>query len=72
MKLLTDLWDHLKEWSDWSMKDWIKAGIVALIVIIIIGAISGMLIELISSKIDDNFSMPIFSGFIMQFLKDTL
>ena len=39
MKLLSDLLDHLKEWSDWSMKDWIKAGIVALIVIIIIGAI---------------------------------
>ena len=39
MKLLTDLWDHLIEWSDWSMKDWIIAGIVALIVIIIIGAI---------------------------------
>lgn len=40
--------------------------------IIILGAISGMLIELIPSKIDDNFSIPIFSGFIMQFLKDTL
>ena len=39
MKLLTDLWDHLKEWSDWKMKDWIKAGIVAIIVIILIGAI---------------------------------
>ena len=39
MKLLSDLWDHLKEWSDWSMKDWIKAGIVAIIVIILIGAI---------------------------------
>jgi len=39
MKLVQDLWAHLKEWSDWSMKDWIKAGIVALIVIIIIGAI---------------------------------
>ena len=39
MKLLTDLWDHLKEWSDWCMKDWIKAGIVAIIVIILIGAI---------------------------------
>ena len=39
MKLLKDLWSHLKEWSDWSRKDWIKAGIVALIVIIIIGAI---------------------------------
>ena len=39
MKLLQDLWAHLKEWSDWSMKDWIKAAIVAIIVIIIIGAI---------------------------------
>ena len=39
MQLLTDLWGHLKEWSDWSMKDWIKAGIVAIIVIILIGAI---------------------------------
>ena len=39
MKLLQDLWSPLKEWSDWSMKDLIKAGIVAVIVIIIIGAI---------------------------------
>ena len=39
MKLLSDLWAHLKEWSDWSMKDWIKAAIVAIIVIVIIGAI---------------------------------
>jgi len=39
MKLLADLWAHLKEWSDWSMKDWIKAAIVAIVVIIIIGAI---------------------------------
>ena len=39
MNLLKDLWAHLKEWSDWKMKDWIKAAIVALIVIIIIGAI---------------------------------
>jgi len=29
----------LKEWSDWKLKDWIKAGIVAIIVIVIIGAI---------------------------------
>ena len=48
MKLLTDLWDHLKEWSDWSMKDWIKAGIVALIVIIIIGAIQNSYVAVIS------------------------
>ena len=39
MILLKDLWEHLKEWSDWKMKDWIKAGIVAIIVIAIIGAI---------------------------------
>ena len=39
MNLLKDLWAHLQEWSDWKMKDWIKAGIVALVVIIIIGSI---------------------------------
>ena len=33
MNLLKDLWAHLKEWSDWKMKDWIKAAIVAIIVI---------------------------------------
>ena len=41
MKLLSDLWDHLKEWSDWQMKDWIKAGIVAIVVLIIISQITG-------------------------------
>ncbi len=40
--------------------------------IIIFGAISGMLIELIPSKINDNFSIPIFSGFIMQIVKEIL
>ena len=40
--------------------------------IIVFGAISGMLIELIPLKINDNFSIPIFSGFIMQILKETL
>tara|TARA_R110002020_G_scaffold193630_2_gene394159 strand:+ start:382 stop:501 length:120 start_codon:yes stop_codon:yes gene_type:complete len=39
MNLIRDLWDHLKEWSEWQLKDWIKAGIVALIIIVIIGAI---------------------------------
>ena len=39
MNLLKDLWAHMKEWSDWQMKDWIKADIVAIIVIIVIGAI---------------------------------
>jgi len=41
MKLLKDLWAHLKEWSDWGMKDWIKAGIVALIVIIALQSMVG-------------------------------
>ena len=39
MILLKDLWAYLKEWSDWKMKDWNKAAIVAIIVIVIIGAI---------------------------------
>ena len=25
MNLLKDLWSHIKEWSDWKMKDWIKS-----------------------------------------------
>ena len=41
MKLLKDIWQHLKEWSEWGMKDWIKAGIVAIIVIGVLGKISG-------------------------------
>ena len=40
--------------------------------VIFFGAISGMFIEIIPLKIDDNFSIPIFSGFMMQVLKDTL
>ena len=40
--------------------------------IIIFGAISAMLIELIPLKINDNLSIPIFSGVIMQILKETL
>tara|TARA_R100000697_G_scaffold884_2_gene1924 strand:+ start:1334 stop:1456 length:123 start_codon:yes stop_codon:yes gene_type:complete len=36
MKLLSDLWAHLKEWSDWGMKDWIKDGIVAVVVILVL------------------------------------
>ena len=39
MKLVQDLWAYLKDCSDLSMKDWIKAAIVAIIVIVIIGAI---------------------------------
>ena len=40
--------------------------------IIVFGAISGMLIELIPLKVNDNFSIPVFSGFIMQILKEIL
>ena len=40
--------------------------------IIIFGAISGMFIELIPLKINDNFSIPIFSGFVMQIFKEVL
>lgn len=40
--------------------------------IIVFGAFSGMFIELIPLKINDNFSIPIFSGFIMQILKESL
>ena len=39
MKLLENIWAWLKEWNNWKAKDWIKAGVVALAVILIIGAI---------------------------------
>ncbi len=39
MKLLKDIWAHLKEWNDWGMRDWIKAGIVAIIVLIVLKAV---------------------------------
>ena len=39
MKLLKDIWEHLKEWSDWRMKDWIKAGIVVIVVLFVLKAI---------------------------------
>ena len=41
MKLVQDLWAHLKEWSDWQMKDWIKAGIVAVIVLVVLNSMMG-------------------------------
>ena len=40
--------------------------------VIFLGAFSGMFIEIIPLKIDDNLSIPIFSGLIMQILKDSL
>ena len=39
MKLLKDIWAHLKEWSDWGIKDWIKAGIVAVVVLFVLKTI---------------------------------
>ena len=41
MNLLKYLWAHLKEWSDWGMKDWIKAGIVAVIVLVVLNSMIG-------------------------------
>ena len=39
MKLLMDIWSWLKEWNAWGMKDWIKAGIVAVAIIAILMSI---------------------------------
>ena len=39
MNILKDIWAHLKEWNAWKMKDWIKAGIVAIIVLIVLKAV---------------------------------
>jgi hypothetical protein len=36
MNLFKDLWAHLKEWSDWKLKDWIKAGILVVIVLVVL------------------------------------
>ena len=41
MKLIKDLWAHLKEWSDWGMKVWIKAGIVVAVVLFILYKMTG-------------------------------
>ena len=39
MNLLKDLWGHLKEWNDWKLKDWIKAGILVVIILIVLKVI---------------------------------
>ena len=36
MQLIRDLIEWIKEWNEWKMKDWLKAGIIALVVLIII------------------------------------
>jgi len=40
MNLFKDLWTHLKEWSDWKLKDWIKAGILVVIVLVVLKIIT--------------------------------
>ena len=39
MKLVKVIFGWFKEWNDWNMKDWIKAGVVVVVVIIVMGAI---------------------------------
>ena len=36
MKLLKDVWTWIKEWNDWGMKDWIKAGVIVAVVLFIL------------------------------------
>ena len=36
MKLLKDVWTWVKEWNDWGMKDWIKAGVIVAVVLFIL------------------------------------
>ena len=39
MKLIKDVIEWVKEWNDWGMKDWIKAGILCVVVLAILGSI---------------------------------
>jgi len=41
MKLLKDIWAWLKEWNEWQLKDWIKAGVIVVIVLFILWKMSG-------------------------------
>tara|TARA_A100001515_G_scaffold106760_1_gene87536 strand:- start:66 stop:194 length:129 start_codon:yes stop_codon:yes gene_type:complete len=41
MKLVKDVIQWLKEWNDWSMKDWIKAGIVCGVVLVVLWKMGG-------------------------------
>jgi len=36
MKLLKDIWNQMKEWNEWGMKDWIKAGIIVIVVLVVL------------------------------------
>ena len=41
MKLLKETWQWIKEWNEWGMKDWIKAGVIAAIAIAVISGMAG-------------------------------
>jgi|TARA_R100001510_G_scaffold18876_1_gene16351 hypothetical protein len=41
MKLVKDVIEWLKEWNDWNMKDWIKAGFVCAIVLVVLWKMGG-------------------------------
>ena len=42
MKLVKDIIDWVKEWNDWGIKDWIKAGIVAIVVLVVLSKMLGI------------------------------
>ncbi len=39
MQLLKDVWSWVKEWNEWKMKDWVKAIVVVVIVLIVLKTI---------------------------------
>ena len=39
MQLLKDVWSWVKEWNEWKMKDWIKAIVVVVVVLIVLKTI---------------------------------
>jgi len=40
MKLVQDIIAWVKEWNDWGMKDWIKAGIIVAVVLFVLWKMS--------------------------------
>ena len=40
MNLIKDLWGWIKEWNEWQLKDWLKAGIIVAIVLFILWKMS--------------------------------
>ena len=39
MQLVKDIWTWVKEWNEWKMKDWIKAAVIVIVVLIILKVI---------------------------------